>query len=79
MDSAPQRANIVLEHVSAMSDFDDGGDEDSWLVVAYLVLDSGMRRRVTLRQCDSRAEASAALDTIWSEVIARKSSVATTA
>ncbi len=79
MDSAPQRANIVLEHVSAMSEFDDPGDEDSWLVVAYLVLDSGMRRRVTLRQCDSRAEASVALDTIWCEVIARKSSVATAA
>ena len=79
MDSAPQRANIVLEHVSAMSDFDDGGDEDSWLVVAYLVCDSGMRRRVTLRQCDSRAEASVALNTIWCEVIAKKSSLATAA
>ena len=48
MDSAPQRTNIVLEHVSAMNDFDDGGDEDSWLVVAYLVFDSGMRRRVSI-------------------------------
>ena len=54
MDSPAQRATVVIEHVSAISDFDDGGSDDFWFVAAYLVHDSGMRERVTLRRCDTR-------------------------
>jgi hypothetical protein len=68
MNSAAQRANIVLEHVSAISDYDEESYEDFWFVVAYLVLDSGKRKRVTLHRSKSRSEASAALDTIWDQV-----------
>ena len=44
----PQRATLVLEHLSA---------DDNWSLVAYLVRDNGQRDRVTLRRCASRAEA----------------------
>jgi hypothetical protein len=72
MNSPAQRATIVLEHASATSDHDEESYEDSWCVVAYLVLDSGKRKRVTLHRCKSRSEASAALDTIWDQVIAER-------
>lgn len=70
MNSPPQRANIVLEHVSATSDHDEESYEDAWFVVAYLVLDNGRRKRVTLHQCQSRSAASAALFNIWDQVTA---------
>ncbi len=76
MDFASQRATVVIEHVSAISDFDDGGADDSWFVAAYLVHDSGKRERVTLRRCDSRAEASAALGAIWRDLTTAEASVA---
>ena len=72
MTSPAQRATIVLEHVSAIGDYDDESDEESWFVVAYLVLDSGQRKRVTLHRCKTRSEASAALDAIWGQVTAEK-------
>lgn len=58
----PQRATLVLEHTSA---------DDSWNLVAYLVRDSGQRERVTLRRCDSRAEAAEALKAQWDELTKR--------
>ncbi len=76
MDSPPQRATVVIEHVSAIGEFDDGGVDDSWFVAAYLVHDSGKRERVTLRQCDTRADASAALGAIWRDLTAAKASAA---
>ena len=76
MDSASQRATVVIEHGSAISDFDEGVADDSWFVAAYLVHDSGMRERVTLRRCDTRAEASAALGAIWRDLTTVKPSVA---
>ena len=73
MDSPSQRAVIVIEHVSAISDHQDemDTDSDSWFVVAYLVLDSGKRERVTLHSCRSRDDASAALNKIWDQVTSR--------
>lgn len=75
MNSPPQRANLVLEHVSAISDYDEVGYEDSWYVVAYLVLDSGKRKRVTLHRCGSRSEASAALATLWDRVVEERATI----
>ena len=75
MNSPPQRANLVLEHVSAISDYDEEGYEDAWYVVAYLVMDSGKRKRVTLHRCESRSEASAALATLWDRVIAKRAPI----
>jgi hypothetical protein len=68
MDASPQRMTVVLEHVSAIGDHDEESYEDRWYVVAYLVLDSGKRKRVTLHQNKTRAAASIALSTIWDEV-----------
>ncbi len=78
MKSSPQRATIVLEHASATMDPDDEGnsDENAWSVVAYLVLDSGERRRATLCRCKARADASAALSAIWSKFTDRTSFLA---
>ena len=76
MDATSQRATVVIEHVSAISDFDDSGVDDSWFVAAYLVHDRGKRERVTLRRCDTRKEASAALEAIWRDLTAAKASVA---
>ena len=72
MNSPAQRVNIGLEHVSVISDYDEEGYEDSWLVVAYLDFDSGQRERVTLHRCNSRSEASAALGSIWGQVTAER-------
>lgn len=67
-DSLSQRANLVIEHTSALDDLDEGIADDSWFVTAYLVHDSGKRERVTLRRCDNREEASAALSAIWRDL-----------
>jgi len=72
MNSPAQRVNIGLEHVSAISDYDEEGYEDSWLVVAYLDFDREKRERVTLHRCNSRSEASAALESIWGQVTAAR-------
>ena len=69
MQSPPQRANIVLEHASAFGDYDEQSHDDSWFVVAYLVHESGQRRRVTLHRFEDRADAVAALESIWDKVI----------
>ncbi len=76
MDSLSQRATVVIEHESTISDFDEGAADDSWFVAAYLVHDSGKRERVTLRRCDTRADASAALSAIWRDLTTTKTSVA---
>lgn len=72
MDAPPQRITVVLEHISATGDHDEESFEDCWYVVAYLVLDSGKRKRVTLHQSKTRAEASKALTTIWDDVTRRR-------
>jgi len=79
MDASPQRMTVVLEHISATGDHDEESYEDYWYVVAYLVLDSGKRKRVTLQQSKTRGEASKALNAIWDEVTrasARRASAA---
>jgi hypothetical protein len=79
MDAPPQRMTVVLEHISATSDHDEESYEDYWYVVAYLILDSGKRKRVTLHQSKTRADASKALNAIWDEVTrasARRASAA---
>jgi hypothetical protein len=74
MESAPQRATIVLEHASATLDFDDEDQIDGkpWSVVAYLISDSGERERITLHRCRTRAEAGEALSRIWSDFKERR-------
>jgi hypothetical protein len=81
MESAPQRATIVLEHVSASTDCDgeDYDDSKAWSVVAYLITDSGARLRVTLYSCKTRSDASTALRKIWSSFTERSSFTATAA
>lgn len=66
---APQRATLVLEHVSAAPD--EEVDSASWLVVAYLIFDNGKRERATLRRCNTRAEVVETLGQIWSGLVAR--------
>ena len=79
MNSLAQRATIVLEHASAISDHDEESYEESWCVVAYLILDSGKRKRVTLHRCKSRPEATEGLDRIWHRVIAERTQRASAA
>ena len=73
MNAPARRVSVVLEHLSAISDHDEEGYEDSWLVVAYLDIEMEKRERVTLRRCESLAEASAALEGIWGQVTAERS------
>ncbi len=68
-DSPPQRATLVLEHVSVTDDEDFEAGGDPWCVVAYLVLDSGARQRTTLCRCATRAEAGDALNRYWRTLI----------
>lgn len=72
---APQRATLVLEHVSAAPDDEEEVDSASWLVVAYLIFDNGKRERATLRRCNTRAEAVETLGQIWSGLAAREPSL----
>ena len=65
MDTSPQRATLVLEHISATDDAEDEPGEGKWCVVAYLVYDSGRRDRATLSRCQTRAEAAEALRKMW--------------
>jgi hypothetical protein len=66
VDTSPQRATLVLEHISAMDDAEEEPGEGNWCVVAYLVYDSGRRDRATLSRCQTRAEAGEALRKFWS-------------
>lgn len=65
MTAPAQRATLVLEHASAVDDADTDVVEDPWCVVAYLIYDSGMRRRATLRRCRTRDEAAKSLEDMW--------------
>ncbi len=64
MKDSAQRATLVLEHIAIAADDTamPEGDSDSWNVVAYLIMDSGQRRRATLSNHGSREEAAAALE-----------------
>ena len=68
MQIAAQSVNIVIEHVTGISDYTEEGYEDCWLVVAYLNIDRGQWQRATLHRASSLAEASAALQTVWSGI-----------
>jgi hypothetical protein len=72
VEAPPQRATLVHEHVSATDEVDVGELENTWSVVAYLIHDSGKRERATLYRCRTRAEASAALERLWSGLKGRK-------
>lgn len=74
MELSPKLVNVILEHASAATDLDDGGEDhsNSWSVVAYLVYDGGGRSRMTLYRCKSRSEASAALGTIWRDLTSKR-------
>lgn len=68
MESLAQRVTIVIEHESTISDLDEGAADDAWYVATYLVHDSGLRERVTLDRCATRADASAALSAVWRDL-----------
>lgn len=68
MDTSPQRATLVLEHISTVDDAEEEAGDGKWCVVAYLVYDSGRRDRSTLSRCQTRAEAAEALKKFWSSV-----------
>ena len=72
MEALAQRATLVLEHISATDEVavDDKGG--TWSVVAYLIHDSGARERATLCRCRTRAEASQALQEVWSALKSQK-------
>ena len=65
MTSPAQRATLVLEHVSADDDPEQEGLEEPWCVVAYLIFDSGQRKRATLCRRQTREDASKALEDMW--------------
>jgi hypothetical protein len=50
MTAPAQRATLVLEHASARDDAEEQEEEgaEPWSVVAYLIFDSGLRKRATL-------------------------------
>ena len=64
---------VVIEHVSAISDYDEEGYEDCWLVVAYLDLEGQQRQRVTMHRFATHDEAAVALEGIWDRVAAGRS------
>ncbi len=74
MAAPAQRVKIELERVSPVSDYDEEGYEECWLVVATLDLDTHKRQRATLRRCATHDEAAAALDGIWEKLIAERAS-----
>ena len=65
MTSPAQRATLVLEHVSATDDAEQEGAEEPWCVVAYLIYDSGLRKRATLCRRQTREEAAKSLEDMW--------------
>lgn len=65
MTSPAQRATLVLENLSAVDDPDQDGVEEPWSVVAYLIFDSGQRKRATLCRRRTREEAAKALEDMW--------------
>ncbi len=65
MNAPAQRATLVLEHVSVTEGVADEKSDKPWSVVAYLVYDSGHRKRTTLFQCRTRDEAAKSLEKMW--------------
>ena len=72
MAALGQSVKVVIEHVSSISDYDEEGYEDCWLVVAYLDIERGNWRRATLHRCGSLAEATEALEDVWGKLIAER-------
>ncbi len=69
MTAPAQRATLVLEHAAAVDDVHHHEEiEDPWCVVAYLIYDSGMRKRSTLCRCRTRDEAAKALEDVWGTI-----------
>lgn len=76
MNAPAQRATLVLEHMSATEDQESSTtdvehekSDKPWNVVAYLIYDSGQRRRVTLCHCRTRDEAAEALEKMWGTLV----------
>lgn len=72
MVAPPQRATLVLEHISATDEGDVDDSVETWSVVAYLVHDSGARERATLCRCRTRDEACQALQRLWDGLTSKK-------
>ena len=60
MANSAQRATLVMER---------SVEEDEWMVVAYLVRDSGQRERKTLTRRPSRETAAEALEDLWNKML----------
>ena len=60
MPNSAQRAALVIERSI---------EEEDWLVVGYLVRDSGQRERNTLTRRPTRVEAAQALEGLWAKML----------
>ena len=60
MPNSAQRAALVIERSI---------EEEDWLVVGYLVRDSGQRERKTLTRRPTREEAAQALEGLWAKML----------
>ena len=60
MPNSAQRAALVIERSI---------EEEDWLVVGYLVRDSGQRERKTLTRRPTRVEAAQALEGLWAKML----------
>ncbi len=74
MTDSAQRATLVLEHVD--NDPDENASNallsgDSWSVVAYLIMDSGRRQRITMCRFATRKEAANAMADYWANLTKR--------
>jgi hypothetical protein len=58
--NSAQRAALVIERSI---------EEEDWLVVGYLVRDSGQRERKTLTRRPTRVEAAQALEGLWAKML----------
>ncbi|MDH3475297.1 MAG: hypothetical protein OEM59_16585 [Rhodospirillales bacterium] len=70
MTAPAQRATLVLEHASARDDAEEQEEEgaEPWSVVAYLIYDSGLRKRATLCRHKTREAAARALADMWDSI-----------
>ena len=60
MPNSAQRAALVIERSI---------EEEDWLVVGYLVRDSGQRERKTLTRRPTREQAAQALEGLWAKML----------
>ena len=67
-----KRMRIVLEHTAGITNYGQQGYEDCWCIVAYLDLDGGTQKRVTLHRCKTRSQATKALEAIWRQTALKR-------